>query len=162
MTTFSRPAAALKDKDRLLCGLGHNLLLAAGRQEFAETRFLCLDDSSKGSLVFRSQDSTQAEANLQSLLNAFADGYNRPLPFLPALSLPFYREYCKQREKNDKPAALSAARSKVKSVMASDFIPDAGDACFDYCFAERLSASAFWDDFAVQALLLGPIFLPED
>ena len=61
-------------------------------------------------------------------------------------------------EKGDDASGHSAAREKVRSLLAGDRNYDALDEAFQFCFRNRLEDEVFWVDFETLAQRLGPLF----
>ena len=165
-----RPGSKVKEKDQIRAailhlglelsewegGAGGNLsgddLLRA-----IETRFHTLAEKER--IVLPVQTAASARLELELLLDLFLEGLRRPLPFLPALSLPWYKTWVKELEKGEDERARTIAREKVRSLLAGEHSYDARDEAFNFCFQERLEDEAFWSDFESLAQRLGPIFL---
>ncbi|MEA1922810.1 MAG: exodeoxyribonuclease V subunit gamma [Pseudomonadota bacterium] len=166
-----RPGSKVKEKDCTKAKILHlGLELAAHAKNVnladndlspaTETRFQALEE--KEQLVFPVRGAAPARIDFELLLTIFIEGLRRPLPFLPALSLPWYKSWIKEREKGGDESARAAARDKVRSLLAGERNYDAQDEAFQFCFRDRLEDKSFWADFESLAQRLGPIFLGDN
>jgi len=122
-----------------------------------ETRFHTLME--KEQIVLPVQAASSARLELELLFEIFLEGLRRPLPFLPSLSLPWYKTWLKEVEKEGDERGRAIAREKVRSLFAGDRNYDVRDEAFNLCFQDRLDDKAFWVDFENLAQRLGAIFL---
>ncbi|MCD6534894.1 MAG: exodeoxyribonuclease V subunit gamma [Deltaproteobacteria bacterium] len=165
-----RPGSKVTEKDRTKSTILHLGLELAGAvsnvvadfvdgdfSPATETRFQALTE--KEQLVLPVRGAAAARIELELLLTIFLEGLRRPLPFLPALSLPWYKTWIKEQEKGGDESGRSAARAKVRSLMVGEYNYDAKDEAFQFCFRDRLEDEGFWADFESLAQRLGPIFL---
>ncbi len=164
-----RPTAKLKNKDLVrtaMLNLGLELMLplikdfpdrAAGFNP-VETRFHTLSD--KSLLIMLPVDAVRARSELETLLELYQTGLRRPLPFLPELSLLWYKTWKEESLKNGSEAAAAAARDKVRSAWSSDYNYAARDEAFHMVFGNNLATEDFWAEFTDLARQLGPILLP--
>ncbi len=163
-----RPSKEAKDKDRirsLILHLGLELLELHGevgncRERALETRFQALTE--KKPLTFTVRESALAQSDLEILFETFIEGLQRPLPFLPALSLPWYKIFVKEAENGENERGRTKAREKVRSLIASENNYDVQDEAFQVSFKDRLEDETFWADFESLAQCLGPIFFGQD
>ena len=159
-----RPTKEAKDKDRMrsaILHLGLELSKRHGKSgnlhaQTLETRFQTL--SEKNPLVLPLRAAIPARTELEILFEIFIEGLRRPLPFLPALSLPWYKTWVKELEKGGDEKGRSRAREKVRSLLAGENNYEVQDEAFHFCFQDRLEDEAFWVDFENLAQRLGPIF----
>ncbi len=152
-----RPARNPNDKDRVETAVRHLGLELLGPDEECETRFFSLDSE----LVRRRCDSAAARAELETLAALFREGGTRPLPFMPELSLEWYRRHRQALKKGEaQPPAPLAARKAVygKLERPGDYDFAARDEHFRYCFATAWDRDEFWEEFSRLSLILGPIF----
>ncbi|MEA3332107.1 MAG: exodeoxyribonuclease V subunit gamma [Pseudomonadota bacterium] len=165
-----RPGSKVKDKDytkSMILHLGLELSGAVSNaakdftvDDFSpatETRFQALVKNEQ--LVLPVRGPAPARIDFELLLTLFLEGLRRPLPFLPGLSLPWYKTWIKEQEKGGDESGRAAARDKVRSLLAGERNYDAQDEAFQFCFRDRLEDEAFWADFESLAQRLGPIFL---
>ena len=170
-----RPANKVKEKDQIRSVILHLGLELSGRSgeihdDFSgdnlpdgtlspatETRFHTLAEKER--LVFPVRAAASARVEFELLSTLFLEGLRRPLPFLPALSLPWYKVWVKEMEKGGDQKGRSAAREKVRSLFAGEHNYDAQDEAFKFCFQDRFEDEVFWVDFESLAQRLGPIFL---
>ncbi len=157
-----RPAKEAKDKDWMrsaILHLGLELSKLHGETEEGaqETRFHALTE--KNPLVFAVREVTQARVEIAILYEIFIEGLQRPLPFLPALSLPWYKTFVKEAEKGGVEKGRAKAREKVRTLLASENNYDVQDEAFQFCFKDNLEDETFWADFENLAQRLGSVFL---
>ena len=160
-----RPTKEAKEKDRMRSAIFHLGLELSSRNSVtsddfspvSETRFHALSD--KKQIVLPLREPSRARVEFELLFDLFLEGLQRPLPFLPALSLPWYAAWLKEREKGGDQRGRSVARDKVKTLLAGDRNYDAQDEAFKFCFHDRLEDDVFWIDFEHLAMRLAPIFL---
>ncbi|MCD6430946.1 MAG: exodeoxyribonuclease V subunit gamma [Deltaproteobacteria bacterium] len=165
-----RPGSKVKEKDQIRAAILHLGLelsewkggvggnLSGGEPVQAiETRFHTLAE--KEQIVIPVQAAASARLELELLFEVFLEGLRRPLPFLPSLSLPWYKTWLKEVEKEGDERGRAIAREKVRSLLAGDRNYDAQDEAFNFCFQDRLDDKAFWADFESLAQRLGAIFL---
>ncbi len=160
-----RPAKEAKEKDRMRSAILHLGLELSSRNSVtsddfspaSETRFHALSD--KKQIVLPLREPSRARVEFELLFELFLEGLQRPLPFLPALSLPWYTTWLKVRAKEGDVKGSLAARDKVRALLAGDRNYDAQDEAFKFCFHDRLEDEIFWADFESLAMRLGPLFL---
>lgn len=160
-----RPAKEAKDKDRVRSAILHLGLELSKRhgesgnasERALETRFQSLTE--KNPLALRLRDPLAARTELEIIFEIFIEGMRRPLPFLPALSLPWYKTWVKELEKGSAAKGRTKAREKVRSLLAGENNYEVQDQAFQFCFRDRLEDDAFWVEFENLAQRLGPIFL---
>ncbi len=165
-----RPGSKVKEKDRIRVVIQHfglELLESEGGAggnpsggepvQVMETRFHTLME--KEQIVLPVQAASSARLELELLFEIFLEGLRRPLPFLPSLSLPWYKTWLKEVEKEGDERGRAIAREKVRSLFAGDRNYDVRDEAFNLCFQDRLDDKAFWVDFENLAQRLGAIFL---
>lgn len=164
-----RPGSRVKEKDQIrvaILHLGLELSIPEGgvggnsagdeSARAIETRFHTLAEKER--IVLPVQAAASAQLELELLFELFLEGLQRPLPFLPALSLPWYKTWLKEMEKEGDEKGRARAREKVRSLLAGDRNYDAQDEAFNFCFQDRLEDEVFWADFESLAQRLGPIF----
>ena len=160
-----RPAKEAKAKDRMRSAILHlgfelssrNSVIDDDFSAASETRFHALSD--KKQIVLPLRETSRARVELELLFDLFLEGLQRPLPFLPALSLPWYETWTKVRANKGDAEGAVAAREKVRTLLAGEYDYDAQDEAFKFCFQDRLEDDDFWTDFESLAMRIGPIFL---
>jgi len=156
-----RPAREITERDRVRTAVWHKALEMAVPlprvPEVLETRFQALFE--KGLLVRALNPKAVVQADFELLLTTFCEGLRRPLPFLPALSLPWYETFCKKVEKLGEQGAFRAACFKSQSLLAGERNHAVRDPSFNFCFGDRFGEKSFWEDFAALARRLGPLFM---
>ncbi|MBN2807968.1 MAG: exodeoxyribonuclease V subunit gamma [Deltaproteobacteria bacterium] len=158
-----RPVSKIKEKDRIrttILHLGLELegqgVPAAHAFQIQETRLHTL--SPKEQLVFPVRPAGLAPVQFKIMMEIFIEGLRRPLPFLPALSLPWYAAWEKELVLGDAARARVRAREKVMAQLAIENSFDIQDEAFSYCFPGAFTDEAFWHEFESLARRLGPIF----